>query len=142
MDRIEPTSSDLTRVMDAHLALIGTDVERWLSLLADDAVVEFPYAPALGASSRLEGIEAIRSYFVPITKRFQGLAFTDVRRYPTTDPDVGWMEVHGTATLLPGHVHYEQDYVMRLHLREGRIVRYAEYWNPMAVPSTFVKEQA
>ncbi|RKG97750.1 nuclear transport factor 2 family protein [Corallococcus sp. CA053C] len=142
MDRTTP-SSDLARVMDAHLALIGTDIERWLTLFADDAVVEFPYAPSLGMPSRLEGIEAIRAYFVPITQRFQGLAFAGVQRYPTTDPNVGWMEVHGSATLQPSHFHYEQDYVMRLHLREGRIVRYREYWNPLAAPAgTFGKEQA
>ncbi|RKH18779.1 nuclear transport factor 2 family protein [Corallococcus sp. CA047B] len=142
MDLAAPTS-DLTRMMDAHLALIGTDIERWLGLFANDAVVEFPYAPSLGMPSRLEGIEAIRAYFVPITQRFQGLAFADVQRYPTTDPNVGWMEVHGSATLLPSHFHYEQDYVMRLHLREGRIVRYREYWNPLAAPAgSFGKEQA
>jgi uncharacterized protein len=133
----------LLRLMDAHLALIGTDVERWLTLFTGDAVVEFPYAPALGMPARLEGLEAIRAYFVPITQRFQGLTFTDVRRYPGQDPDTGWMEVHGTATLQPGNLHYEQDYVMRMRVREGRIVHYREYWNPLAAPQgTFGRGQA
>ncbi|RKG62644.1 nuclear transport factor 2 family protein [Corallococcus sp. AB011P] len=143
MDR---TSPDLARLMDAHLALIATDVERWLTLFADDAVVEFPYAPSLGGSARLEGIEAIRAYFAPITRHFQGLTFTNVQRHPSVDPTTGWMEVHGSATLLPGNIPYEQDYVMRMQVRDGRIVHYREYWNPLAAPrgtfESFTREQA
>jgi uncharacterized protein len=30
-------------LLDAHLSLIGTDIERWFELFAEDAVVEFPY---------------------------------------------------------------------------------------------------
>ncbi|WP_404369575.1 nuclear transport factor 2 family protein [Corallococcus coralloides] len=143
---MDHTSPDLSRLMDAHLALIATDVERWLALFADDAVVEFPYAPSLGRPSRLEGIEAIRAYFAPITKHFQGLTFTDVRRYPGVDSTTGWLEVHGAATLHPGNIPYEQDYVMRVQVRDGRIVHYREYWNPLAAPrgtfESFTREQA
>lgn len=143
MDR---TSPDLARLMDAHLALIATDVERWLTLFADDAVVEFPYASSLGGPARLEGIKAIRAYFAPITKHFQGLTFTNVQRSPSVDPTTGWMEVHGSATLQPGNIPYEQDYVMRMQVRDGRIVHYREYWNPLAAPrgtfESFAKEQA
>ncbi|WP_223637685.1 nuclear transport factor 2 family protein [Corallococcus sp. EGB] len=142
MDR---TSPDLIRLMDAHLALIATDVEQWLALFDEHAVVEFPYAPSLGGPSRLEGIDAIRAYFVPITKHFQGLTCTRLQRYTTTDPEVGWMEVHGAATLQPGNIPYEQDYVMRVQVRDGRIVHYREYWNPLAAPQgtfeSFAKEQ-
>lgn len=143
MDLAAPTS-DLPRLMDAHLALIGTDVERWRSLFAADTVVEFPYGPSLGMPSRREGIKAIRACFEPITQRFQGLAFADVQRHPTTtDPNVGWMEVHGSAAVQPSHFHTEQDCVMRPHIREGRIVRSREYWNPLAAPvGAFGKEQA
>ncbi|NOJ98855.1 nuclear transport factor 2 family protein [Corallococcus coralloides] len=143
MDR---TSPDLARLMDAHLALIATDIERWLALFSDDAVVEFPYAPSLGGPSRLEGIAAIRAYFAPITAHFQGLTFTNIQRYPGVDSATGWLEVHGSATLQPGNIPYEQDYVMRMQVRDGRIVHYREYWNPLAAPrgtfESFTREQA
>ena len=54
---MEYNSIDL--IFAAHLELIGTDVEAWSDLLAEDAVVEFPYATALGAPSRFEGKPAI-----------------------------------------------------------------------------------
>ncbi|WP_426756771.1 nuclear transport factor 2 family protein [Myxococcus sp. Y35] len=122
---------DAGALMDAHLALIGTDIERWLGLFAEDAVVEFPYAPSLGAPERLVGREAIRGYFAETPKHFLGLVFSNVRRYLTTDPDVAIAEVHGSATIALTGKPYEQDYILVLKSREGRIVHYREYWDPI-----------
>jgi uncharacterized protein len=49
----------ISKIFDVHLALIGTNVPAWADLLAEDAIVEFPYAAALGASTRYEGKSAI-----------------------------------------------------------------------------------
>jgi hypothetical protein len=117
--------------LDAHLQLIGTDIERWLGLFAEDAVVEFPYARSLGLPERLEGLEAIRRYFVETPKHFRGLVFTQVRRYLTDDPEVALAEVHGSATIAVTGRQYEQDYIMVLKARAGRIALYREYWNPL-----------
>ncbi|WP_437279747.1 nuclear transport factor 2 family protein [Sorangium sp. So ce375] len=131
---------DAAQALDAHLELIGRDTERWLDLFADDATVEFPYAPALGAPARLEGKAAIRRYFEGILESFHDLELRDVRRYPTTDPDVALAEVHGSATIGPARKRYEQDYVMFVATRNGRIARYREYWNPAPVVEAFGDE--
>lgn len=47
--------STTAQIFAAHLALIGTDIQAWADLLAEDAVVEFPYASALSSPERLEG---------------------------------------------------------------------------------------
>lgn len=114
--------------LDAHLALINHDIERWLELFAEDAVVEFPYAPP-GLPSRLEGKAAIATYFRPTPETFAGLTFSNLRRYATTDPDVALAEVHGSATIPATGKRYEQDYVMVLRTRAGQVVHYREYWN-------------
>jgi ketosteroid isomerase-like protein len=119
---------DAAQALDEHLALIGKDMDRWLALFADDAVVEFPYAMP-GMPARLEGKAAIDTYFRPAPQSFLGLAFHDLRRYLTPDPDVVLAEVHGTATIAATGKHYEQDYVMVLRTRGGKIVHYREYWN-------------
>ncbi|WP_437815085.1 nuclear transport factor 2 family protein [Sorangium sp. So ce1078] len=139
MDHLSPQSPphsspeapplDAARALDAHLALIGRDMEAWLDLFADDATVEFPYAPALGAPALLEGKAAIRRYFEGTLESFRDLTLRDVRRYPTTDPDVALAEAHGSAIILPAGRRYEQDYVMLVATRDGKIVRYREYWN-------------
>ncbi|WP_224240087.1 nuclear transport factor 2 family protein [Hyalangium gracile] len=118
-------------LLDAHLALIGTDIERWLELFAEDAIVEFPYAPSLGVPARLEGKEAIRRYFIETPKHFLGFVFTNLRRYLTTDPEVALAEVHGAATIAMTGRPYEQDYVMLVKARDGKIALYREYWDPI-----------
>jgi hypothetical protein len=132
---------DAGSLLDAHLSLIGTDIERWLALFADDAVVEFPYASPLGLPERLEGQEAIRRYFGETPKHFLGLVFTNVRRYLTTDPEIALAEAHGSATIAATGRQYEQDYVMMVKTREGRISLYREYWNPIPGLKAFGGEQ-
>jgi hypothetical protein len=132
---------DAASLLDAHLELIRTDLERWLELFTDDAVVEFPYAAGLELPQRLEGREAIRRYFADTPKHFQGLVFTNVQRYRTTDPDVALAEAHGSATIAVTGSGYEQDYVMLVKTRDGRISLYREYWNPIPGLRAFGGEQ-
>jgi len=63
----------------------------------------------------------------------QDLVFTNVREYQTSNPNVLLAEVHGEADILATGRHYQQDYVMRLETKDGKIVHYREYWNPVPV---------
>lgn len=110
---------------------------RWLALFADDAVVEFPYAASLGRSGRLDGKAAIDAYFRGTPGSFRDLTFRDLRRFPGTDPDLAVAEVHGSAVIGPTNRRYEQDYVMLLRTRNGKIVWYREYWNPLPAIEAF-----
>ncbi|KYG07453.1 phenazine biosynthesis protein [Sorangium cellulosum] len=132
-----PRPLDAAQALDALLDLVVRDIEGWLALFADDAIVEFPYATALGVPGRFEGKAAIRRHFQGTIERFRDLSLRDVRRYPTTDPDVALAEVHGSAIILPGGKRYEQDYVMVVATRDGKVVRYREYWNPAPVAEAF-----
>jgi len=129
-------------MLDAHLEFISTDIERWLELFAEDAVVEFPYANSLGLPERLEGREAIRGYFAGTPKSFLGLTFRNLRRYITTDPEMVIAEVHGSATIASTGRPYEQDYIMMLKTKEGRISLYREYWDPIPGLRAFGGEEA
>lgn len=133
----DPKPRNAQEALDAHLALIGTDIERWLTLFADDATVEFPYARGTSLPPRLVGREAIRAYFSHAPEVFKDLTFSNVRRYPTSDPDIAIGEAHGTATIATTSKPYAQDYVFFVHVRDGRIVRYREYWNPLAAFESF-----
>lgn len=128
---------DAARALDEHLALIGNDIQRWIDLFADDAVVEFPYAPSLGFPERLQGKAAIDRYFRGTPESFRDLAFRDVRRYRTTDPDVAIAEAHGSASVGANDARYEQDYVMLVRTKDGKIILYREYWNPVPALEAF-----
>lgn len=123
----------IAQVFAAHLALIGTDVQAWSDLLAEDAVVEFPYASALGSPSRLEGKLAIYDYMKNAVAQLQNWVFTDVREYQTLLPNVLFAEFHGEAVFVATGQPYQQDYVVRLEIKDGKIIHYREYWNPVAM---------
>ena len=120
-----------------HLALITHHHDRWLALFADDAVVEFPYAASLGRSTRLEGKAAIDEYFRGGSAAFRGLSFRDVRVHVSTDADSVVAEAHGSAHIVAKSKPYEQDYVMVLTAKGGRITSYREYWNPLPAIEAF-----
>lgn len=129
--------STTAQIFAAHLALIATDIQAWADLLAEDAIVEFPYAAALGSPERLEGKLAIYNYMQNAIAQMQNLTFTNIREYQTANPDVLLAEVYGEAMMVATGRHYQQDYVMRLETQAGKIRHYREYWNPGAVLDTW-----
>lgn len=138
MQPLENMEQSMTaQIFAAHLALSTTDIQAWADLLAEDAVVEFPYASALGSPERLEGKLAIYNYMKNAIAQMQNLTFTNIREYQTSNPDVLFAEVHGEATMFATGRHYQQDYVMRLKTKAGKILHYREYWNPSAVLDTW-----
>jgi ketosteroid isomerase-like protein len=123
--------------LDAHIDLITRDIDGWLTLFAEDAVVEFPYAAGVNLPGKLVGKAAIREYFSHAPEVFKDLRFRDVRRYATQDPEIAIGEAHGSATIATTSRPYEQDYVFFVHFRDGAIIRYREYWNPNAANDSF-----
>jgi uncharacterized protein len=123
----------ISEIFDTHLALIGTNVPAWADLLAEDAIVEFPYAVALGAPTRFEGKSTIYNRIAESIAQMQNLTFTNVRKYLTTNPNLLWGEVHGAAVITATGKDYQQDYVMRMETQAGKIVHYCEYWNPTPI---------
>lgn len=119
---------DAVQILEELLEHIGNDLTRCFSLFTEDAVVEFPYARS-EQPARLEGKAAIQGYFRKTPDTFLELRFRDLRLYRTTDPDVALAEVHGSAIIAPTGKPYEQDYVLVLRTRKGKVVHYREYWN-------------
>ncbi len=119
------------QIFAAHLALIGKDVQAWVDLFAENGVVEFPYASALNAPERLEGKPALYNYMKDVPAQMQDLVFTNIRTYLTSNPNVLFAEVHGEALITTTGRRYQQEYVMRLEVEDGKIIHYREYWNPI-----------
>lgn len=119
----------IDQIFAAHLALVGKDIPAWVDLFAEDAVIEFPYA--FNTPPRLEGKSAIYNCMKDVSAQMQDLVFTSVRTYPTPDPNLLFAEVHGEAIITATSRHYKQDYMMRMETKDGKIVHYREYWNPI-----------
>ena len=127
----------VSKLFYRHLELLKTqNMDKWVHLWADDAVIEFPYAPA-GSTSRLEGKSAIKDFFMDSSKYVNFLAWTDLQIYPMLAPDTIFVEFRSEAEVVGKDRSYNQVYCGFLQVKDGLIVFYREYWNPMIVLEAF-----
>jgi uncharacterized protein len=113
----------IEEMLDVHPDLLTTNIEAWAELLAEDSVVEFPYTAALLSPTRLEGKVTICNHVKAAIAPMQNLTFTHVRKYLTTDPHAVWAEMYGEAIIPFTGRQYQQEYVVRLKTRDGKLVR-------------------
>lgn len=129
------SDTDVPPAFRAHLAAVTGDAEALRDIWAPDGVLEFPYAAAVGARERLEGIDALLDYFGG-ARRFRDWSFTRFRAIASGDGRAFAVEFHGSATVLATGARYEQDYISVVTLdADGRIAAMREYWDPTRTPS-------
>jgi uncharacterized protein len=102
----------------------------FLDMLSEDAAMEFPYAPP-GFTRRLDGKAAIRQHLDAIGNLIAIESFSSAKVYRTSTGCVLEFSCLGTArqTGRP----YNQDYISVIAIRDGHIVHYRDYWNPLVV---------
>ncbi|WP_299547882.1 nuclear transport factor 2 family protein [Seonamhaeicola sp.] len=108
---------------------LGT--ENVLELFDDEAIIEYPYAYSLGTPSTLNKTQ-YGNYLKGALSNMPNIAFSKVKSY-TTKNNFVWAEFHGEVVIPSTNQLYKQDYVARFTLKNGKIIHYREYWNPMAV---------
>lgn len=118
----------LKNSLDTFLA---KDIEGWSRLCDENIVVEFPFAPD-AASRKLLGRAAIYEYL----KNYPSVI--DIQRAPTLtvhatgDPDMAIAEWSVSGRVISNGHPYEMSYATFVTFRNGLIVNYREYWDPMA----------
>jgi uncharacterized protein len=124
----ERIRSMLFKGMDS---LSAGDTNSWLEMFADDGAMEFPYAPE-GRPRRVEGKPALAAYMAEIPKLFRIDRVVSFVAHPVADPDLAIIEFSVEGELLESRQPYNQSYVGIIRLRNGKIVNYRDYWNPLA----------
>ncbi|NMP23747.1 nuclear transport factor 2 family protein [Sulfobacillus harzensis] len=111
------------------------DPQPWIDLLADDAVLEIPFAPP-GRPQRIDGKRHIIQYLHTYADRITITQFTDVQIHRLIDPNsvVAEMTAHGMVRAT-GET-YDMRYVVVVRTTEGRIRLYRDYWNPLTALGT------
>jgi len=105
-------------------------------LFAADGVLAYPFAPP-GQPPELRGREEIRGYFAGMAGRRALFVMAGVQQVirETDDPEVVVVEIthngHSTVTDAP----YELRALGVIRVRDGEIVRYDDYMNPIALAS-------
>ena len=118
----------LRRVLGSRLE---SGVETFPDKFAADGVLEYPFAPP-GLNTPIAGRDAIVANFKQIRKLLQIDGVADVNEIETSDPDMVVLEFSGFGEGVVTKEAYDQRYISVIHLHEGRIVRYKDYWNPIA----------
>lgn len=118
----------LRRSLDTFLA---KDMKGWTDMCAEDVVAEFPFAPE-GSPARIEGRAALYEYLRGYPDAIDVRALPTLKTYATDDPDVAIAEWSASGQVLANGNPYEMRYATFVTFRNGLIVNYREYWNPLA----------
>jgi len=139
-----PITNDSTtraeRLFRMHLAMFTNPTmtqEAYASLFTEDAVHEYPYAPAPFAK-QIEGRDAITAYIANVTLSATNWSFNDFTFSATSDPDTVFVEFEGSALVTATGRKYYQVYIGRISLRGDQIAHYREFWNPSWILEAFV----
>lgn len=129
--------SQVSKTFFNHLELLkAQNMDKWSQLWAEDAVIEFPYAPP-GSPLRLKGKQAIFNFFKDSFKYVKFLAWSDFQIYPMLAPDTIFVEFRGIGEVIETGRPYKQVYCGLLRMKDGKIAFYRKYLNPLIVQEAF-----
>jgi ketosteroid isomerase-like protein len=111
-------------------ALEERDPDAAMSLVSDDGILEVPY-PMPGRPARFEGKQVIGEVIGTVLGvLFSSFKLSEVEIFNTDNPEVAIATGHGDAILHNGDT-YSQEYVFFVRVRNGLIVEYKEYFDPV-----------
>ena len=113
--------------------LAARDIDAFIELFADDAVMELPFAPP-GMPPRLEGQAAIREY----SKRAESMPLrvddiVTTALYETTDPELVVIEIVTKGTVTTTGQTFEAPCIQVFRIRDGQIHLMRDYFNPIGL---------
>lgn len=107
------------------------DTDAFVELMAPDGYIAWPYRPP-GVPARVQGRAAIRRHLTAVA---DGLIRLDQHRdvvvHETADPEVVIVEYEARGTVVPTGAPFEQTVIAVFRVRDGRIVSYRDYINPL-----------
>ena len=116
-------------VREIFATISRMEAESLRALLAEDAVLEFPYATA-GISPRAVGREAIIEAMKVTPTLFSAFRQTPTAIYASPDRESLIAEAESEGTWLDGRT-YSNRYAIIFCFRDGKIVLWREYFDPL-----------
>ncbi|MFI9356780.1 nuclear transport factor 2 family protein [Streptomyces lydicus] len=121
--------------------LLEKHMDGWVALCADNAVLEFPFAPE-GYPRRVAGRAAIAAYLRDYPDHIDLRAIPHLKIHRTDAPDTVVVEMRATGRIVATGAPYDMAYVVVVTVADGRITHYRDYWNPLAVPASLSEAKA
>jgi ketosteroid isomerase-like protein len=123
------TASQLyKRSLDTFLA---KDMKGWTDLCDENVVAEFPFSPD-ASTRKIVGRAALYEYLRNYPSVIDIKKIPTLKIHVTDDPNVVIAELSVSGRVIANGNPYEMSYATFVTFRNGLIVNYREYWNPMA----------
>ncbi|MFJ6569543.1 nuclear transport factor 2 family protein [Streptomyces sp. NPDC091292] len=117
-------------------AINDWDFDTKRELLAPDVVFEMRWAPA-GFPRRIDGVEAVMEFLAPLPESIVTEGLYDIR-VDTLHSDPGEVVTFYKSDMeMVRPVEYKNEYVTRFTVRDGRIVRFVEHFDPIPLVLAF-----
>lgn len=129
------TLTTLADILRANLGDLLAPADSFVDMFAEDGAMEFPYAPD-GVGKTLVGKPALSAHFNAIGGMLSISAIKDVEVH-RNDGDTVVVEFACDGMVVPTGKPYPQRYVSVIKLKDGKIVRYRDYWNPLVFSAAF-----
>jgi ketosteroid isomerase-like protein len=135
-------ASDATRetpaqhMMREHVRYMASDMDRWMAILSDDVLFEFPFGESVGANS-LHGKDNIKQAVEAFVGMLEGLRFDDPVFVGLADPDQAIAEYGGVGTVKANGAQYVQRYLVHIRCENGKIVHIREFFDPTRISRAF-----
>lgn len=130
-DALAVRKDQAIQALNSHARfLMGEEtIDTWVAIWAEDALIEFPYAPA-GLPRRVESKSAIREYFKDFPNIVNFTAFPDLKAYSSHDTERIFLEFRCESVVVSTGLPYNQTYSASIELKDGLVTFYREFWNP------------
>jgi uncharacterized protein len=112
-------------------ALASKDYAAWDDLVAEDAIIHYPYSPEF-MPTRFDGREPWRDLTRQMFDAIESFRFYDVEMIATEKPGFIVVLAKSEADFLSGKT-YTNDYVFFYRVVDGKIVEYWEHFNPLNI---------
>ena len=111
---------------------IRKEYDAMLDLFDQAVIFEFPFI-SKQHPKQIEGREALQQHLEMLETMLVITSFTKPIIHVSADSPVFFAQFEGSGTLLADGKPYEQQYISVVELKDGKIVRYQDYWNPLAM---------
>lgn len=122
---------EVMSLLTAHLGLGSTrdpNSYPYERLVTEDAVFEYPYAN-VESDRHIKGRVAVADALRKLSGSGSDRKFGDVKLFQTPHSDVFFVEYKATAYVPLSKQSYEQRYLARITVRQGKISNYYELWD-------------
>jgi uncharacterized protein len=128
----------------AFLALLGhlgrKEFDAFQASLAQDMVQEWPYRPLPNMPERLVGAAEVRKLIETGMSDFDPYNYRIRVLHDLVDPDMVIAEYTSHSVYLPRQVAYENSYISVLRFRDGKLVYWSEYVNPLVIKEALLDD--